>query len=188
MRGFDRERISFGRYPDLSLSEARTEAKKLLASKPEAKVETFTFREARTQFLEQYYRDKGIRTKNEATRHLTKHFAKLDKKPLPVIEDGEIKICLDRLFATRSEQLHAHRFAGCFFRWCTRPPRRYLKHSPMEKPSSDRIASSSTSQASRFASLSSETSCRTRRHSAIASSTLNHFSVRTPLNFSPSAF
>jgi hypothetical protein len=38
MRGLTRERVTIGRYPDLSLSDARLEAKKLLLQTPEPKV------------------------------------------------------------------------------------------------------------------------------------------------------
>lgn len=141
MRGREREKITLGRYPSLSLSDARTEAKKLLSQSPEAKVETVVFREAKTQFVEEHYRDRSPRMKHEANRHLTKHFATLDPKPLPDIDDGHIKTCLDKLKHVPSEQLHAYRVIRCFLKWCTRPPRKFMKHSPMEgyePPSKDR--------------------------------------------------
>ncbi|MBL0116659.1 MAG: DUF4102 domain-containing protein [Sphingomonadales bacterium] len=53
MRGRSRERISIGRYPDISLSDARAEAKRLLSTAPEPKNSTMRFDEARTIFLEQ---------------------------------------------------------------------------------------------------------------------------------------
>jgi hypothetical protein len=144
MRGKERERISFGRYPDLSLTDARKEAKKLLATSPEPKFETLAFREARSQFLEDNYRDCSLRAKSEATRLLNKHFKSLEPKLLPAIDDKDIKGCLDKLASTPSEQLHAYRVVRCFFRWCTRPPRRWISHSPMEgyaPPGKDRKGS-----------------------------------------------
>lgn len=132
MRGAQRERVTIGRYPDLSLSQARTEAKKLLLQAPEPKTETFTFRAAKAMFLEENYREAAIKTKYHATRILNKHFPKLDPKPLPDIGDQEIAHALSKLASTPSEQLHAYRTLRCFFKWCTRPPRRYLRHSPME--------------------------------------------------------
>jgi hypothetical protein len=141
MRGRNRERVCFGRYPDLSLTDARKEARKLLVQTPEPKQETLTFTEARTRFLEENYRTCSLRAKSEATRLLNKHFKVLERQLLPSIDDGQIKNCLDKLARTPSEQLHAYRVLRCFFRWCVRPPRRYLKHSPMEgyeAPAKDR--------------------------------------------------
>ena len=142
MRGRLRERVSIGRYPDISLSDARKEALRLLseesgAPKPAAK----TFKEARGEFLDEHYRDKAPRTKYNVTKLLERHFKKLEHRQLADIEDTDVKACLDRIADTPSEQLHAYRAIRCFLRWCTRPPRRYLKHSPMEgyaPPSQDR--------------------------------------------------
>lgn len=131
MRGVDRSKTTFGRYPELPLSDARKEARKLLTQNPEPTVSAISLEEARDEFLNQNYRDKSQRSKNEATRLLSKHFTALPKN-LPDITDSHIKKCLDKLSHVPSEQVHAYRTARCFFRWCTRPPRRYLKHSPME--------------------------------------------------------
>jgi integrase len=132
MRGLTRERVTIGRYPDLSLSDARIEAKKLLLENPEPKTSVLRFEDARKLFLEEHYRDASARTLHEATRHLTKHFKVLEKKTLDQIDDQDVKGCLDKLKRTPSEQLHAYRFARCFFKWCTRPPRKFIRHSPME--------------------------------------------------------
>jgi hypothetical protein len=141
MRGASRERITIGRYPDLSLSEARTEAKRLLIAAPEPKFEAILFENARDEFVEENYRHRSQRSKKEAGRVLKKHFRSMVGRALPSLEDADIKRCLDKLKATPSEQLHAYRILRRFFRWCTFAPRRYLKHSPMEgyeAPSKDR--------------------------------------------------
>lgn len=141
VRGRNRERLSIGKWPGLSVSEARAEAKRLLSAEPESKTASLTFPEARALFLEENYRTGKPRTKAEATRLLEKHFADLSKMVLADIDDSHIKKALDKLSGTPSEQLHAYRTARCFFRWATRPPRRYIKHSPMEgyePPGSDK--------------------------------------------------
>jgi hypothetical protein len=132
MRGAARERITIGRYPDLSLSDARTEAKRLLSAVPEPKVDRIRFETAKDQFLEENYRDRSQRAKCEAGRLLRNHFTPLFTMDLHEIEDGHIKKQLDKAKDAPSEQLHAYRTARCFFKWCTRPPRRFIKHSPME--------------------------------------------------------
>jgi len=140
IRGRSRERTVVGRYPDLSLSAARLEARKLLVATPERKIESVLYKEAQRQFLDENYRECSQRSKAEAARHLNKHFAQLPSK-LSDIDDTHVKKCLDKLTDTPSEQLHAYRTIRCFLRWCVRPPRKFIKHSPMEgyePPSKDR--------------------------------------------------
>lgn len=141
VRGRNRERVSIGKYPDWSLADARTEAKRLLSTSPEGKAVRVTFAAARDEFVGEHYRDRSERTRDEAERLLKKHFKSLEPEQLAEIDDADIKHALDRLKGTPSEQLHAYRAARCFLRWCVKPPRRYLKHSPMEgyePPGTDR--------------------------------------------------
>lgn len=51
---------------------------------------------------------------------------------MATITDREISTELTALAKTPSEQLHAFRALRTFFRWCVRPPHRFVKHSPME--------------------------------------------------------
>jgi hypothetical protein len=67
MRGRNRERVSVGKVDDLSLSEARKEAKRLLANEPEEKIVSMTFAAARALFLEENYRERSPRTKYQVT-------------------------------------------------------------------------------------------------------------------------
>ena len=141
MRGRSRELITIGSYPDLSLADARAEAKKLLSTAPEPKQAPMTFAAARTVFLAEHYVGAALRTKYNVTKLLERHFKKIEQTQLADLDDTDIKGCLDKIAATPSEQLHAYRAIRCMLRWCTRPPRRYIKHSPMEgyePPSADR--------------------------------------------------
>ncbi len=141
LRGKKRERVSIGKVGDLSLAEARTEAKRLLSAEPEQKPAAITFKEARDRFLEDHYRGKSENTKYQVSRSLKRHFASLDSRKLADIDDEDVQTVLDKLAGTPSEQLHAFRYIRCFFRWCTRRPRRFIKHSPMEgydAPGSDK--------------------------------------------------
>jgi integrase len=141
VRGRSRERLSIGRYPDMSLADARTEAKRLLSTAPVPKQVSMTFASARSIFLAEHYKDAAPRTKYNATKLLERHFKRVEQTQLAALDDTDIMACLDKLAATPSEQLHAYRAVRCFLRWCTRPPRRYIKHSPMEgyqPPSVDR--------------------------------------------------
>lgn len=141
MRGRERERITIGKYPELSLAEARAEAKKVISATPETKAAAITFAAAREQFLEEHYRDKAEQTKYNVSKSLRRHFKSIEHQQLTEIEDSDLERCLAKIADTPSEQLHAFRYVRCFLRWCVRPPRRYLKHSPMEgyePPGTDR--------------------------------------------------
>lgn len=137
VRDKSRVRLVIGKYPDLSLSEARTEAKKLLSENPEPKSVPRSFKEARDEFLATYPES---RWKVNLTL-LLKKYKSIEDRQLAEITDADVRSVLDKLSKTPSAQLHAYRAIRAFMKWCTRPPRRYIKHSPMdgyEAPSVDR--------------------------------------------------
>lgn len=132
MRGRTRERVSIGRYPDLSLADAKKEALRLLSEertgpKPVEK----TFKEARGEFLTEHYRGNTSRWPALVKLMLERSFKKIEHEQLTDISDSDIAQALKKLVHTPSQQLHVYRAARTFFAWCTRPPRRYLTHSPM---------------------------------------------------------
>lgn len=140
VRGRNRERISIGRYPDISLSDARKEAKRLLSNEPEAKTGKLTYIDARDEFLRENYKDSKSDWPAIAGQLLRKHFKRLEGKQLTELTDTHIQDCLDAI-EKPSARLHAFRVMRTFLKWTTKPPRRYLKHSPMEgyeAPGSDR--------------------------------------------------
>ena len=55
---------------------------------------------------------------------------KLGKKKLPEIEYENVTEITDKL--APSEQSHCLAVARTFLRWCVKPPRRYIPHSPLE--------------------------------------------------------
>lgn len=140
VRGRKRERVSIGRYPNLSLAEARTKARRLLSNEPEPKAKRLTWAMARDEFLETNYRDSTSDWPHHVELMLKKHYRPLDDRQLGSITDADIKRCLDAIEGP-SARLHAFRVARTFLRWGTKPPRRYLPRSPMEgydAPGSDR--------------------------------------------------
>ena len=130
-----------GRYPDLSLGEARKQALVYLGTQPE-QIQAPRFAVAVTEFIEQHYANKRPRVRKAVKRYLEKHFVPtFGPRALTAITDGDIGRQLATLSKTPSEQLHAFRALRTFLRWCTRPPRRYMRHSPLEgyePPSQDR--------------------------------------------------
>lgn len=139
VRGAGRVKETFGHYPALSLSEARTEAKRLLAGPPEPKVVSKAWEDARDAFLAENY-TAGSTTHYQVKRSLERHFKSLRGRLIDELTDGQIKACLDAITAP-SEKLHAFRYARAMLNWCARPPRKWLKISPMhgyEPPGKDR--------------------------------------------------
>jgi hypothetical protein len=140
-------RQTIGKAGVLTLSEARSEAKRVLAektlgltSRPAAS--TVSFDTAVALFIEENYKGKKPRSKSEAKRLLETHFVRaFRKKSLSEITDRDISDRLAKLTLVPSEQLHAFRAIRTMLRWCTKPPRRYLTHSPLEgygEPSKDK--------------------------------------------------
>jgi integrase len=129
IRGSERLRTTIGRYPALSLADARKEAKHLLLEEP-VKADRTTFAEAYEQFKASLTTKKP-RTQKGYKRLIDKHFMpKLGMKKLPDITYEQVIEATAKLPA--GEQAHALAVARILFRWCIRPPRRYLKHSPLE--------------------------------------------------------
>jgi len=140
------KRRTIGRFGVISLSKAREEARRILAEKtlgistPEVK-KGVLFDTAVTAFIEEHYRTAKQRTKREARRLLTTRFPDLKRKFLSEISDADVNDQLKKLRNIPSEQLHAFRVLRVFFKWCMRPPHRYMKHSPLEgypAPSKDK--------------------------------------------------
>jgi hypothetical protein len=131
------KRKAIGNASVLSLAEARGEAKRILAEKTlglTKKVSAVNFETAVTLFLEDNYKNvRGKRTKSEAKRLLEKHFVPAFRKTsVSNVTDFKIGAILAKLGNTPSTQLHAYRAIKVMLRWCTRPPRRYIPHSPLE--------------------------------------------------------
>lgn len=129
MRGANRQRVTIGRYPELSLSDARAKAKRLLAADP-VETKRILFAAARDEFLEVHYQGSTSDWPMIVRLILKKHFKKFDQQPLSDITDRDINKALNAI-AGPSAKLHAFRALRTFLTWTTRPPRRYLKFSPM---------------------------------------------------------
>lgn len=127
----------------MSLADAKREGRRIIAeASTPPRPRSLKFAEAVKEFIEQHYADKRPRVRAEAKRLLENHFGPVfDRKGLAAITDEDIGNQLAKLAHVPSEQLHAFRALRTFLRWCTRPPRRYLPHSPLEgyeAPSQDR--------------------------------------------------
>ena len=132
------KRHVIGRVGIIPLAHARTESKRIVAErtlgifrpKPPPSI---IFEAALSEYLTEHFVTRRPATLREATRGLNRHFLPpFRKSRLADITDSDIARELKKLAHTPSEQLHAFRAIRAMLRWCTRPPRRYIAHSPLE--------------------------------------------------------
>ncbi len=129
MRGRERLRTNIGQYPSTSLADARKEARKLLTEQPIAG-ERMSFDTA-YELYKEALKSRKERTQYDYKRVLERHLQpKLGKKKLSDVSYEDITVITDPL--SRGEKRNTLAVGRTFFRWCVRPPRRYLKHSPLE--------------------------------------------------------
>ncbi len=123
-----RERVTIGRYPTISLSEARTEAKRRLAeiTLGKARPKTINFEDAKQKFIADCEVKNRIRTVQDY-RRLLKHFP-FGRTQLAQITRHDIAQRLSKLSATPSESNHALVAVKVFFRWAERQG--YLESNP----------------------------------------------------------
>jgi integrase len=129
------QRQTIGRYPTISLAEARQEAKRLLAEYTlgRRRPGTVRFDDA----LAEYFADFEARIaqgKNKPRtlvdyRRLINRYFNFGRKPLAEITHVEITRKLPKAPAERDHALVAIKV---FLSWVQKPPRRYITHNPCE--------------------------------------------------------
>lgn len=119
VHGPRRERTTLGRYPIISLSQARDKAKVLLAEQTlgTASTSKIKFDEAKEAFLTECRRKNRPRTVKDYGRLLRSHFA-FGRTPIGDITRLEISRKLDKLDDTPAEQNYAFRVIRRFFNFC----------------------------------------------------------------------
>lgn len=129
-RGQDRRIIRVGHYPAMSLSEARTKGKQLLAT-TDLNPERITFQEAYEIFKRVHVARLKARTQTDYTRNLERHYLpKLGRKRLDAITSHMVNAIADELVDTPAEQSHTIAYGKTFFKWCVR--RHYIQRSPLD--------------------------------------------------------
>jgi integrase len=133
-KGKQRSRITIGRYPTTTLSDARSKARTLIGEAQERKSgpPKMTFNEAFTLFKQTHTSQKNReRTAKETERLITKHLVPaLSGTDLGDIETPDVAQIIDRLLATPSTALHVYAAARLIFRWAAH--RRLIDRSPVE--------------------------------------------------------
>jgi integrase len=129
IRGRGRLRTNVGHYPAMSLADARKEARRLLIEEP-TKGDRMTF-DAAYDLYKATLDSKKPRTRHDYIRVLEKHLKpSLGHTKLSQIEYEGITAITDAL--PTGERRNTLAVGRTFFRWCVKPPRRYIKHSPLE--------------------------------------------------------
>lgn len=133
--GRSRERMTIGRYPVLSLADARAEAKRILAERTLGKHRParMSFDDALNQFVASHLKVKTREITAKGTEALIRnHFPRLKGRFLEDIRVQDITRSTDALLSDGKQgaAAHAHTAIGTLLRWCVR--RRYLHHNPIE--------------------------------------------------------
>ena len=133
VHGRSRQRTTLGRYPTISLSQARAKAKEILAERTLGKhqLPTLSFTEALAIYREQHVEKKlKPRTAAEKMRIIEKRFLpRLRHEKLADITTGTLVGMIDKI-SMPSAASHAHAEIRSFFRWCQK--RSYIARSPLE--------------------------------------------------------
>jgi integrase len=141
----DGRRQAIGPYPIISLSDARTEARRILAEKTLGKIRPrhVAFDDARADFLKECESRLRLLTVKLYRRHLTIHYP-FGRTGVADVVPRQIIKQLNGLNHRPSEKEHAHRIGRTFFKWCVQ--QHLMDHSPMETmarpplgPSRDRV-------------------------------------------------
>ena len=135
MHGQRRQLTKLGRLGIVTLAEARTAAKRILAQKTlgQHQPKTKKFAEAYDLFKAEHIAKKKARTQYDYERIFDLYFLKkLGADRLQDVAYETVTDITDKLADRPSEQAHALAVARTFLRWCARPPRRYIAHSPLE--------------------------------------------------------
>lgn len=125
-----RKLISLGRYPALSLKDARAKAREVLVNGilDTPAIETVTWSDALDLFLKERGQELAPRTINDYRYTLERHFP--FKKATPKdITSGDLRSRLERLSDRPSEHRHAHAVLRTFVKWMLK--REYLANDPL---------------------------------------------------------
>jgi hypothetical protein len=135
VHGSDRRFTTLGRYPTITLAQARAEAGRILAEQTlgQHRQRRVAFEAAFERFIATHLKQKNKPSTAKNTEGLIRnHFPRLKRKHLDEIRTDDITDVTDRLLAKGKTGSANHAFTAIktFLRWCVR--RRHIPHSPIE--------------------------------------------------------
>ena len=124
-------RQSIGRYPLMSLADARKEAKRILAEKTLGKVRPthLAFDDAKDEYLAECAKKNRPSTLNDYTKILRRHYP-FGRKAIGSITPHHILKQLQELNDKPTRKRYAFAVGRAFFKWCVR--QHIIDRSPME--------------------------------------------------------
>src|SRR5579871_1364046 len=130
--GIRRQRQTIGRVGVISLREARSAAKHILAEQTLGKTETrsVSWKTALEEYLDEVAAKRRASTYAEYKRSLSRHF-RFGETKVSDLTPHDLQRKLDKLADTPSEQQHAFTYMRAFVKWCFQ--RTYIDKNPMER-------------------------------------------------------
>jgi len=132
VHGKSRERITIGRYPVISLADARTAARRILAEETlgQHRAKAVRFEDAFDLYVANHCKQHlRLSTAKETERLLRRLMPKLRHEKLHEIETDRLVKIIEGYISTPSEARHIFVAARGFLRWCVK--RQLLKYSPL---------------------------------------------------------
>lgn len=133
VHGANRQFLKLGRYPAISLSQARERVRSIVAKQTlgiEDETSKVTIRDAIGRYVTTHCDVKNkLRTAQETKRLLT-YLAPISGRPITSVKTSEILHIVDNASTSMSERRHVFVAARGFFRWATR--QRLIKSSPLQ--------------------------------------------------------
>jgi integrase len=130
--GFDRRLITIGRFPVISLAEAREEARRILAEHTLGRHRPRSIRW--DEALEPYLRhctEKNRPSTVAAYRWILDRHFPLKRTQLASLTFEDIERQLAKIEKS-GQRNHSLTAVKAFLSWCQKPPRRYIPHNPCE--------------------------------------------------------
>ena len=133
--GERRERVTLGRYPIITLAQAREKAKDILARRQlngDDPKPTLTFEGAFEAFIRGHLQTKNRPSTAKETERLIRRHALpvLKTRPIAAVTTRDLSAIIDGILSTPSEANHLHTALKTFLNFCRR--RGYLDRNPLE--------------------------------------------------------
>ena len=133
VHGADRRFLKLGRYPVISLSQARERVRSIVAKQTlgiEDETSKVTVQDAIDRYATTHCDVKNKPRTAQETKRLLTYLAPIARRPITAVKTGEVLNIVDNASQSMSERRHVFVASRGFFRWATR--QRLIKSSPLQ--------------------------------------------------------
>ena len=133
VHGSDRQFLKLGRYPVISLSQARERVRSIVAKQTlgiEDETSKVTVQDAIDRYVATHCDVKNKPRTAQETKRLLTYLAPIARKPITAVKTLDVLNIVDNASASVSERRHVFVAARALFRWATR--QRLIKNSPLQ--------------------------------------------------------